>query len=1374
MHETGETPPEWRADSRQELLNRAMQALRALESASPDGESLDTAIAAVVDDLTRLVATDSSDDQAAVALGWLYWRRHEMHGAQVDLDDAVRALSPFFLPDRLDLIPDGLKSEIADAYGTHVGTQLAQALAAGDDVGTELSALAWWCSFLLAHADPDNDRYGGHLCTLGWVLFQRYDVLGDVDNLLWAISFLSRAVRATPADHANGPSVRAHLAFALAGRYALTKSFNDLRTAFEASTVVLRLSLPDVQRDGLVRTLASLLGDLMSRALEEHQWSEAVDAGRAAMECPELFAFAQDLVAEALQRRFQGGGSDLVDLDEAIRLRTSLVGEHGNELTDLQLSNELTRLAHAYWLRYQHAKRLEDLDAVVDTYEQALDRVPHDDTSIRWDVLRKLAIARIERIERGRPAGEPFGADDPGDVERVITVTRIGLGSARGNQAPVRIRAVLTRTLVRALWHRYVLEHRAEDLAETAELLHSAAVQETSSPDGAVIFGCLATQVHRSRYRAGLGLDALHESVAVARNAIEKTPPDHPGLAAVLGELGVSLIYLFNHTGELAALDEAIDRGREAVQAIGGGALDDYRGVHPLYLLGTALAERGERTSSLGDLNAAVRILRRLHACRTHAEGQDMYGLGIALVRRAERTSELTGLDEAITLLRQAAEACNDEVAVVLSGLSGALLRRYNASNDRADLDEALVTAQRAVDAVPEGDPGSLHAFTALTGALLDLRRRNPERVDVEELVALCQHVVDLAPPDHAALGVFRHNLGIAWKEQADALGPDPLLQAFATLTDKTMIPGTVMQAVDGLTEAARSETVAASQRIRSAWAAAVMVAPMDALWAQYLLEYAVGIIPLLTPRRINRADQQHALKPVSDLVTLSAAVTLTAGAEPHPHIPGMPLLPDAALSALQALEQGRAVLHSQMMDTRGDISELRRHHPELAERFIHLRSLLDSETAATADDTAGPEHATKDTGSQDRPRVAAELTATIDEIRDQEGFASFARPPELETIIAAAAVGPIVVFNCDRTRCDALLVTQRGVRHVPLPGLTHEEVTRQADLFHRALAVVADPHTDFRAQREAQRTLNGILGWLWDVAAEPVLLALGIGSGTGHDSEPPRVWWSPGGLLGALPLHAAGHHAESVEQGGDRTVLDRVAPSYTPTIRALQYARRPRVDAGRAERSLVVAMPFTPGAPPLAGASAEAEVVAAALPCPTVLAGPVGSTPPVNASVPTREAVLAQLTEAHVIHLACHAVTDSVDPSHSRLVLWDHATSPLTVAGVASVTLDRAELAYLSACRTTYTAATDLRDEAIHLTSAFQLAGFRHVVGTLWEADDVISARIAKTFYASLTEIGGLDCSRSATALRASILAERDAYPHTPSLWAAHVHAGA
>ena len=43
------------------------------------------------------------------------------------------------------------------------------------------------------------------------------------------------------------------------------------------------------------------------------------------------------------------------------------------------------------------------------------------------------------------------------------------------------------------------------------------------------------------------------------------------------------------------------------------------------------------------------------------------------------------------------------------------------------------------------------------------------------------------------------------------------------------------------------------------------------------------------------------------------------------------------------------------------------------------------------------------------------------------------------------------------------------------------------------------------------------------------------------------------------------------------------------------------------------------------------------------------------------------------------------------------------------------------------------LADEAIHIASAFQLAGFSHVLATLWESDDRLCQRVATEFYSRL-----------------------------------------
>jgi len=162
-------------------------------------------------------------------------------------------------------------------------------------------------------------------------------------------------------------------------------------------------------------------------------------------------------------------------------------------------------------------------------------------------------------------------------------------------------------------------------------------------------------------------------------------------------------------------------------------------------------------------------------------------------------------------------------------------------------------------------------------------------------------------------------------------------------------------------------------------------------------------------------------------------------------------------------------------------------------------------------------------------------------------------------------------------------------------------------------------------------------------------------------------------------------------------------------------------------------------------------------------------------AGVPTKPAVLARLPQCSIAHFACHGITHSDDPSQSRLLLSDHESDPLTVTSLVPVNLERARLAYLSACGTAFTVKGSLLDEAIHRTSACQLAGFPHVVGTLWDINDAVSAEVAAMFYTGLrTEDRSLDTSRAALALHGAVRSLRERYFNTPSMWAAYIHAGA
>ena len=83
------------------------------------------------------------------------------------------------------------------------------------------------------------------------------------------------------------------------------------------------------------------------------------------------------------------------------------------------------------------------------------------------------------------------------------------------------------------------------------------------------------------------------------------------------------------------------------------------------------------------------------------------------------------------------------------------------------------------------------------------------------------------------------------------------------------------------------------------------------------------------------------------------------------------------------------------------------------------------------------------------------------------------------------------------------------------------------------------------------------------------------------------------------------------------------------------------------------------------------------------------------------------------------------------------------------------------------------LIDEGIHLASGFQLAGFPHIIASLWEADDDLSVQVARKFYKILfrdSQTHGIE--KTAYALHDAVLAARRTVDE-PLTWAPMIHLG-
>jgi CHAT domain-containing protein/Tfp pilus assembly protein PilF len=116
-------------------------------------------------------------------------------------------------------------------------------------------------------------------------------------------------------------------------------------------------------------------------------------------------------------------------------------------------------------------------------------------------------------------------------------------------------------------------------------------------------------------------------------------------------------------------------------------------------------------------------------------------------------------------------------------------------------------------------------------------------------------------------------------------------------------------------------------------------------------------------------------------------------------------------------------------------------------------------------------------------------------------------------------------------------------------------------------------------------------------------------------------------------------------------------------------------------------------------------------------------------AATPERARQIAR--EARVVHFACHARADGVDPLGSGLLLSPAGSDAglLTAAEVVSKWRLRADVVMLSACETAVGQVR--RYEGMYgLARAFLFAGSRSVGASLWRVEDVSTARLMGGFY--------------------------------------------
>jgi len=640
----------------------------------------------------------------------------------------------------------------------------------------------------------------------------------------------------------------------------------------------------------------------------------------------------------------------------------------------------------------------------------------------------------------------------------------------------------------------------------------------------------------------------------------------------------------------------------------------------------------------------------------------------------------MADLEESIQVAREAVNATPEDHPDRpgwLNNLGVELGERYSKTGAIADLKESIQVAQEAVNATPENHPNQARWLNSLGNRLRSRYLRTGAIADLEESIQVARKAVNATPEDHPDQAGLLSNLGIRLGDRYSRTG------AMADLKEAILYYQSALRQTNSSTI---TRILAGKEVLRSC------VIASD--WQQAYEDSAIAVhlISKLTSRSLENSDKQHRLSQVVGLACDATAAALHVG--------------EAPLVALNLLEQGRGVLAASLEEMRVDILNLQRKHSELADQFVRLRDELELPVTRNTSFMDENRKSSLHARASRRDVVDNELDELIVKIRKQPGFEDFLLPPSEGEMQATARCGPIVVINVSEYRCDALLVEQHQIRSLALSCLNSKEIKE-------------------KAQRGGLGSFK-VLAWLWDAVANPILDALGFTQPPSDDNWP-HIWWIPTGPLSKFPLHAAGRHGE----GSTETVLDRVMSSYSSSIKAIIHGRRRCVQEGTptaSDQALLVAMQDTPEHTRLHFATKEVKVLQDL--CKSMAIDPIK---------PGRrkQDIISSLPNCRVFHFAGHGYTDDVDPSQSYLLLEDWKSDRLTVATLLGLNLREhlPFLAYLSACGTGEIKDERFFDESIHLISACQLAGFRHVIGTLWEVNDESCVDMAKITYEGMRD---------------------------------------
>jgi hypothetical protein len=859
--------------------------------------------------------------------------------------------------------------------------------------------------------------------------------------------------------------------------------------------------------------------------------------------------------------------------------------------------------------------------------------------------------------------------------------------------------------------------------------------------------------------------DVLREAIQLLLEAQKLIPEDAETFSLALNDLGNAYNSLHAYENARQNLDNSIETYTRALASLGkqlAQRTDASFDIMMVYNgMGSAMLQRYLSFGADVDIKAAISYFQKTlveidakHPKFAFRVSNIAYAVGLGYKVSKDDTF-LRDVDNKIQQALDGPYSLQSSLVNSLKTQRGILwYQSFKTSNVEHRLDQAIRYFNEALDLDGATAIFQANAAMDLALALSDKAKFKNNSDELDKADETYNKAYSLAPSgdplrwmirsNQAGLAFYRHELGL--KERSEDKFGLIALDMYSQLTEDSNVPAGV--------------------RLHAASTAAVLAHRClnDAKKALDFIYQSVELLPQAVLLYSTRPEQLRFIQTYHYVSSSATALAIAAG--------------ESASVAIHRLESARAFLWNRLLNQISSVTELAREHPDLAETFNILRSKMtrQSDTSSVRQNSLT---LPREGNRLERERDTAKYEEILREIRSKPGFTDFLQLPSHAFELQLFAVeAPIIYINISEYRSDALVITCNNTYTIPLFSSSKMEDFKSIS----ALMLWAkDALKRAEEQESALKEHKNIMKWIWETIARPILDGIDFSLYKKGRTGKPRVIWVSTGWMGVLPIHAAGDFFSSdsdASQTAPRCVHDLVVSTYTPSIKALKYARerattqhlkRANLGDHRQGKALLVAMTKTPGMPEnsdLPYALTEVEAVKHELE--NTMACEL-------LHHPNSAAVKIQLKDANIVMFACHSQADQKDPSLSAVLLQDCLTKPpcFSVRTILSSQMEDCELAYLSSCESSANKNLTLADEGINIAGGFHMAGVPHTVSGMWQLEDKASLEVAKEFFKEVRdEEGMVDGERAAEALHISVQRQREKGTE-PMLWGAFIHTG-